>query len=188
MINQIKMKEILTLIFFVISLTASSQIYYNGEKLYSSRITGKKLGNLLGAYMTVGLSSAKQSLIVEGETSENVIKDKRPEFTFKFGNAKDSLFMDRANMDKNMLVKIYPKKRLRQLRIGKYGLVAGVQTNAGGNDAIALRVEEDEEHEGVFTVRPREDLDEGEYCFFYTDKEMVKNASKVYDFSIRREK
>lgn len=179
------MKLILTLILFAASLTANSQVYYKGEKLYTSRITGKKLGNLLGAYMTVGLSSAKQSLIIEGETSENIISEKRPEFMLKFGASKDSLFMDKANIDKIVLIKIYPKKRLRQLRIGKYGFVAGVQTNAVGNDAIALRVEENEESEGVFTIHPREELEDGEYCFFYTDKEMMKKANKVYDFSIK---
>lgn len=179
------MKKLLTLILFAVSLTASSQVYYNGEKLYSSRITGKKIGNLLGAYVTVGLSSAKNNLIIEGNMSENLIEEKRPKFTFKFGNTKDSLFMDKTNMDKIMLVKIYPKKNNRQLRIGKFGLTAGVQTSAGGEDAMPLRIEEDEESEGVFIVRPREDLENGEYCFFYTDKQMVHNASKVYDFSIK---
>ena len=182
------MKKILTAFLFAISLTASSQVFYNGEKLYASRITGKKLGNLLGAYVTVGISSVKQNLIIEGSTSENVIKECRPVFSFKFGTTNDSLFMDKANMDKIMIVKVYKKKNIRQLRIGKYGFVAGVQTTAGGDDSVPLRIEEDEENDGVFLARPREDLEDGEYCFFYTDKEMAHKANKVYDFCIKCKK
>lgn len=178
-------KYLLAVILFAISLSASSQVFYNGEKLYSSRITGKKLGNLLGAYVTVGISSAKQNLMIEGKTSENIVNEQRPVFKFKFGASKDSIFMDRANMDKIILVKIYPKKNARQLRIGKYGLAAGVQTSVGADDMIPLNIEEDEENDNTFIVRPKGDLEDGEYCFYYTDKQLKHMANKVYDFNIK---
>lgn len=178
-------KYLLAAILFATSLSASSQVFYNGEKLYSSRITGKKIGNLLGAYVTVGISSAKQSLMIEGETSENLITERRPTFKFKFGESKDSVFMDKANMDKVVMVKLYPKKKARQLRVGKYGTVAGVQTTLGTEDMIPLRIEEDEENNSIFNVRPKEDLEDGEYCFFYTDKQLEHMANKVFDFSIK---
>lgn len=170
---------------FALSITANSQVYYNGEKLYSSRITGKKVGNLLGAYVTAGISSAKQSLMIEGETSETAITEKRPTFRFKFGDSKDSIFMDRGNMDKVILVKLYPKKKARQLRIGKYGLTAGVQTSVGIEDMIPLRVEEDENNSDMFVVRPKEELEDGEYAFYYSDKNIARRENKVYDFSIK---
>lgn len=44
-------------------------IYYNDTKLDYSRIGGKKVGNIAGAYFTLGLSSAKASVIIEGEHS-----------------------------------------------------------------------------------------------------------------------
>ncbi len=178
-------KYLLAVILFAISLSASSQVFYNGEKLYSSRITGKKIGNLLGAYVTAGISSAKQSIMIEGETSENSIAERRPTFILKFGESKDSIFMDRANMDKVVMVKLYPKKKVRQLRVGKYGLVAGVQTNIGTEDMIPLRIEEDEDNGNIFNVRPKEDLEDGEYCFYYTDKQLENMANKVFDFSIK---
>lgn len=180
------MKKVITMILLAVSLTANSQVFYNGQKLYTSQIKGKKLGNLLGAYVTAGISSAKQSLIIDGETSETVINEQRPVFKFKFGSSRDSIFMDKANMDKIIMIKIYPKKKIRQLRVGKYGLVAGVQTEVGvSDDAISLRIEEDEDNDNTFSVRPKEDLEDGEYCFYYTDKQLAKKVNRLYDFSIK---
>lgn len=181
-------KYFFVVIFFAVSLTASSQVFYNGEKLYASRITGKKIGNLLGAYVTAGISSAKQSLMIEGETSENTILERRPVFKVKFGESKDSVFMDKQNMEKIVVVRLYQKKKSRQLRIGRYGLVAGVQTSLGTDDMIPLRIEEDEENSNIFTVRPKEDLEDGEYCFYYTDKQIANRENKVYDFCVKYKK
>lgn len=65
---------------------ANSGIFYNGEKVGSSRIIGQRLGNLAGAYFTMGLSGAKRALQIEGKSSDLTIDEKRPAFTVVFSD------------------------------------------------------------------------------------------------------
>lgn len=46
------------------------------------------------------------------------------------------------------------------------------------------RIEENEEEDGVFTVKPKEGLEDGEYAFYYFGKDIKQ--SKVYDFCIKK--
>ena len=50
-------------------------IYYNNERVGYSRIIGKNVGNIAGAYFTLGLSSAKSNKVIEGETAELEIEN-----------------------------------------------------------------------------------------------------------------
>lgn len=52
-------KTILSMLLAVMTVGVNAQVFYNGEKLGSSRIQGNKVGNIAGAYLTLGLSSAK---------------------------------------------------------------------------------------------------------------------------------
>ena len=176
-----------TLAFFAITLyplMSASQVYYNGEKLGTSRIQGGKVGNLAGAYFTIGLAPATYAKVIEGESAEMKITEKRPTFVVKFESKRDSIFADKDNMNELLLVALHEKSNSRRLRTGKYGLVAGVQTDIAQKDVIPVSIEEDEEVENIFTVRPKEELKEGEYAFYYIGKNITQN--KVYDFTIKK--
>lgn len=177
-------KIILSVLFAMVMVVANAQIFYKGEKLGNSRIQGNKVGNIAGAYFTLGLSSAKSNKVVEGSTSGFDIKEKRPVFSFIFSeNAKDSLFMYKEKMDYIVLVKMHKKKNSRLIRTGKYGLAAGVQTGLSADDIIAISIEESEDENGTLLIKPKSDLEEGEYGFVYNEN--GKPTGKVFDFSIK---
>ena len=175
-----KLLSILVLLF--LSIEASAQIYYNGEKLNYSKIQGNRVGNVVGAYFTIGISSAKSYKLIEGDTSGTDITDKRPEFKFTFASKKDSLFADKNNFDGFVLVQLIVKKKMRRLITGKYG-ISGVQVKISEDIIQPFSVDEDETDENTFIVRPKKELEPGEYAFFYMkDKPEV---NKVYDFTIK---
>ena len=149
----------------------------------TSRITGTKVGNVFGAVLTYGLSPANSSKTIEGATSETQIKDKMPIFKFHFGESKDSLLMNPERMSGIYMVKLRKKKkkaRTRQLRSGSYGLIAGVQTGVDEDDIIPISVENEDTN--TFIIKPKEELEDGEYCFFYIGKDIT--TTSVYDFTI----
>lgn len=165
-------------------IAADAQVYYNGEKLGTSRLQGNKVGNLFGAYITVGLAPANSAKVVEGETAETVITENKPVFTIRFESKKDSIFSNSANIDGFVLMKLHEKNNSRRLRTGKYGIVAGVQTGVAQKDVVPISIEENEEEDGVFTIKPKEELEKGEYAFYYIGKDIKQ--PKVYDFCIKK--
>lgn len=172
------------LLFLLTCITVKSQVYYNGEKLSTSRLQGNKVGNIFGAYITVGLAPANSSKVVEGESADMVINETKPVFTIKFESKRDSIYAKSENMNSIVLVKLHKKSNSRRLRTGKYGLAAGVQTGIAQKDVIPVSIEEDEEEDGVFSIKPKEELEKGEYAFYYLGKDL--NQTKVYDFSIKK--
>ena len=172
---------LLTLLF---SISANSQIYYKDEKLGTSRIQGTRFGNLLGAYVTVGLSPANQSKVIEGKKADTKIFDSKPQFTIKFESKKDQVYMNSKNMEYIVLVSWQQKGSARRLRVGKYGLVAGIQTNISEKELIPISIEEDENEENTFIVKPKEELKKGEYAFYYIKDDIEPN--NVYDFQISK--
>lgn len=179
------MRKVLFMIaVMMFSMATSAQIFYNGEKLSSSRVQGKKVNNIAGAYLTLGMSSAKSNLVIEGETSGFDIEESKPSFDILFSEeAKDSTFADKSNMDNIVLVIIHAKKNTRLLRTGKYGLAAGVQTGLLEDDIILLSIEESETDKYSYTVIPKKKLSKGEYAFVYVNN--GKATRKIYDFTVK---
>ena len=162
---------------------AGAQVYYNGEKLGTSRIQGERIGNLLGAYMTVGLSPANTSKIIEGKQAELVIKEKRPQFVIKFESKVDRVYMKNENIEYIVLTSLQKKGSSRRLRTGKYGLIAGIQTNISEKEIIPISIEESEEEDGTFLVKPKENLKKGEYAFYYIRDDI--EPKNIYNFSVK---
>lgn len=169
-------------------------IYYEGAKIPSSRVLGEKLGNLVGAYFSFGLSAAKRDLQIEGKTSELTIHEKKPEFTIVFSKEEqiDTVFTTEDFFDYLVLVRLKEGKN-RKLQNGSYGLT-GIQSTLSDKYIIALSVME--LGNGKYKVKPREELKKGEYAFYFniqlptneTDKDgkpKMKPYNKVYDFTIR---
>lgn len=174
--------------------SAKPGIFYNGEKVGSSRITGQRLGNLAGAYLTLGLSGAKRDLQIEGKTAELTIKEKRPVFTVIFAeNAIPAVFQNADNADYLILVKLKQGKNDRKLQTGSYGLT-GVESNVASKYVMPMKVERLSEN--VFTFTPKEDLKKGEYGFYFNlpklseeeepnAPESAKPYNGVIDFNIK---
>lgn len=185
------MKKIL-LFLFSVSLSAigmyaqdKAGIYYNNEKLGYSRIIGKNVGNIAGAYFTLGLSSAKSNKVVEGETSNTEINERKPIFTFVFGedNLTGEIFSKSRNINDFVLLKLHDKKGKRNLRTGKYGLT-GVKTGIDEKDVSPVNIEELSECK--LSVSPKSKLDKGEYCFYYIGEQEEGNEfNGVFDFTIK---
>lgn len=182
------MRKILFLLMAVVSLSCYSQksagIYYNDVKLGYSRIIGKNVGNIAGAYFTLGLSSAKSNKVIEGETSEMKIDNAKPTFIFVFGenNLTGDIFSDTDNINDMLLLKLHEKKNKRNLRTGKYGL-SGVKTGVDEKDVIPLKIESI--GEGKISVTPKKRLDNGEYCFYYVGEQSEESKfNGVFDFTI----
>ena len=172
-------------IFMVMTIPqmVNAQVYYNEEKLGTSRIQGERIGNLLGAYMTVGLSPVNTSKIIEGKRAEIVIKEKNPQFIIRFRSKKDRIFMRSENIEYMVLVSLQEKGSTRRLRTGKYGLISGIQTNISEKEIIPISIDESEEEEGAYVVKPREKLVKGEYAFYYIRDDIEQKY--VYDFSVK---
>lgn len=163
----------------------STGIHYNNTKIGYSRIISKKVGNIAGAYLTFGLSSANSSKVIEGSSSGISIKETQPEFTITFGEDKITgyIFSNERNIDNLLLVQLHKKKGKRELITGKYGL-AGVQMGVDEKDVMPLGIERIGENK--IKVHPKKPLKKGEYCFHYIgvapSEESVFNG--VFDFSI----
>lgn len=169
-------------------------IYYNGEKVGSSRITGQRLGNLAGAYFTMGLSGAKRDMQIEGKSAELTINEKRPVFTVVFAeNAIPAVFQNPANSDYLILVKLKEGKNERKLQNGSYGLT-GVESTVAQKFVVPMKVEQ--VTATTFTFTPKEDLKKGEYGFYFnmpklSDEEAAnapesaKPYNGVIDFNIK---
>ncbi|OYP40924.1 hypothetical protein CIK90_00695 [Prevotella sp. P5-126] len=189
------MKKILSILMISLSLSlqisaqqGETGIYYNDKTISFSRIVGKKVGNVAGAYFTFGLSSAKAKINIEGRNSENTVASTKPTFVFKFGDKSPitgDLFANEENVTRFLLVKIKTNGKQRSIIAGKYGLTQ-IKTNVDSKDIIALKLES--KGNGVYEVTPRETLEMGkEYAFYYRQKEEDKSNPfyGVFDFVVK---
>ena len=181
--NKLYKFNLILFILMIIPQMGDAQVYYNGEKLGTSRIQGERIGNLLGAYVTVGLSPANTSKIIEGKRAELVIQERRPLFVIKFESKNDRIYMNSDNMEYIVLTSLQKKGSSRRLRTGKYGLIAGIQTNISEKEIIPISIEESENENGSYLVKPKEDLEKGEYAFYYIKGDI--EPKNVYDFSVK---
>ncbi len=171
-------KYLLLFVMAILPAMMSAQVFYNGQKLGTSRITGSKVGNVVGAYFTVGLSPANSSKIIEGASAETIIKESKPTFVIKFDeNSKDSVFQNRNKIAGIVLLKLHPKGKIRKLFTGKYGLVAGVQTKVAEKDVVPISVDDSADD---IIIKPKVSLEKGEYAFYSIDTVQTK----IYDFSV----
>ncbi len=169
------MRKIALLLFLAaITITCNAQIYYGGSKLASSRIMGKNF--------SVTIKSFKKHKTIEGTTSGFQIQEKKPTFKFLFGKQDDSTFLDKKNMEDILLLKLHLKKKnptSRQLVVGKYG-PTGVENGVNEEDVIGISMEETSENK--FVVRAKQEMEPGEYCFYYNGDAFT--SMEVYDFTI----
>lgn len=75
------MKKFLLFLLVLFATISKAQdtpgLYYNGQKMSYSRMVGTRVGNAFGAVATGGLTTVKINRVVEGQTAELVVAEKK---------------------------------------------------------------------------------------------------------------
>lgn len=168
-------------------------IFYNDKKILPTVFSGTKT-NTLGASFSYGIASAKIKSVLNGATSNNVVETTDPTFMFVFSNNSNNAF---ANASQNwwftaatspnefVLVKLSEKKNKREMNTGKVNVYSGTSIGIDEKYTIPFNIEAINDY--TFKVKPKENLESGEYCFFYQGtipQGGITNQS-VFDFSIK---
>lgn len=150
-------------------------------------ISRMKAGGRAGSFATDGIRSQHWDATLEGPTSRNRVKDRRPLFYIYVpdgGSAADYL-----------LIKLNKKGDRREFQVGSFGGVTGGKSGVKKDKEVPFT----SEHVGIRTykITLSEDLKPGEYAFFMGTGAQANMASRtgsassggnasgrVYDFSI----
>lgn len=151
-------------------------------------LTQQKVGGRAGAIFTNGIRSEHWDAVVEGTTSANLVKDRRPVFYF--------YVPDGDTASDYVLLTLEKKNDHREFQVGSFGGITGGKAGIKKEKQIAFRAE----HAGirVYKVTLDSDLKPGEYAFFLgtgaqsnmsggdlgSSRSGGNATGKIYDFSI----
>lgn len=155
--------------------------------LQSRLLTNAKVGGRAGAFFTDGMRGEHWDATIEGPTSQNRIKDRRPVFYFYVA--------DGATASDYVLIKLEKKSDRREFQVGTFGGVTGGKSGVKKDKEIPYKAE----HVGIRTYKVTldSDLKPGEYAFFMGTGQQATMASsrgaarsggsasgRIYDFTI----
>jgi hypothetical protein len=151
-------------------------------------LTQQKVGGRAGSIFTNGIRSEHWDAVVEGPTSANLVKDRRPIFYF--------YVPDGDTASDYVLLNLERKSDHREFQVGSFGGITGGKAGIKKEKQIAFRAE----HTGVrvYKVTLDSDLKPGEYAFFLgtgaqsnmsggdlgASRSGGSATGKIYDFSI----
>jgi hypothetical protein len=150
-------------------------------------VTNTKAGGKAGSVFTYGLRNQHWDATIEGPTSRNVVRDRKPMFYLYVPDGDDS--------SDYVLIKLNKKDDRREFQIGSFGGVTGGKSGVKRDKEVPFHAE----HVGirVYKVALDEALKPGEYAFFMgTGQANTMSGAKagnrsggaasgrVYDFSI----
>ena len=146
-----------------------------------------KVGGRAGSMFTYGIRSEHWDATLNGATSKNVVKDRRPVFY---------LYVPDGNTAADYaLIKLEKKSDRREFQVGSFGGVTGGKAGVKKDKEIPFQAD----HVGIRTykITLQSDLKGGEYAFFMgtgTQSTMAEGhgsarsggsaSGRVYDFSI----
>jgi len=156
-------------------------IYYVEDGSGKSRLirieptvyTQAKSGGFLASAMTYGIAKVKSKAVLSGSNAQHKIWSHRPTLYFYFDVQTSSLsnsgasyfyFNAATSPSEFLLARVGMKKNSRELVVGKsnaFGAQGGVE------DSATRPFDSEKVAPGIFKVRPRADLPDGEYAFFY---------------------
>jgi len=124
--------------------------------LQGQAVSEAKVGGKAGSFFTNGLRNQHWDATLEGKTSKNVIKDRRPTFYLYVPDGSDS--------SDYVLIMLNKKSDHREFQIGSFGGITGGKSGVKKDKEVSVKAE----HMGIRTYRITlpEDLKPGEYGFF----------------------
>jgi hypothetical protein len=146
-----------------------------------------KAGGRAGSYFTYGMRSQHWDATLDGSTSKNHIKDRRPLFYF--------YVPDGTSASDFVLIKLEKKSDHREFQIGSFGGLTAGKSGVKSDKEISFHFE----HVAIrtFRVTLSSDLKPGEYAFFMGTGQQVNMAEstvaatsggaaggRIYDFSV----
>ena len=155
--------------------------------LQGHAMTNAKAGGKAGSIFTNGLRNQHWDAVVEGPTSKNTVRDRRPTFYLYVPDGTDS--------SDYVLIQLNKKSDHREFQIGSFGGVTGGKSGVKKEKQVAFRAE----HIGIRAYKLSLDdaLRPGEYAFFMGTGQsttmsgaMGGNRSggaasgRIYDFSV----
>jgi hypothetical protein len=150
-------------------------------------LTQTKAGGKAGSFFTNGLRNQHWDAYVDGPTSKNIVKERRPAFYF--------YVPDGSTASDYLLIKLNQKGDRREFQIGSFGGITGGKSGVQRDKEVPFRAD----HMGirVYRITLNEDLKPGQYAFFMgTGQSAMMSAAKggnrsggvasgrIYDFSI----
>jgi hypothetical protein len=151
-------------------------------------LTQQKVGGRAGSIFTNGIRSEHWDAVVEGPTSANLVKDRRPIFYF--------YVPDGDTASDYVLLNLERKSDHREFQVGSFGGITGGKAGIKKEKQIAFRAE----HAGVrvYKVTLDSDLKPGEYAFFLgtgaqsnmsggdlgASRSGGSATGRIYDFSV----
>jgi hypothetical protein len=157
------------------------------ERVEGEIISQAKVGGRAGSYFTYGMRSQHWDAYVNGPTSKNRVKERRPSFYF--------YVPDGASAADYILIKLEKKGNRREFQIGSFGGVTGGKSGVKRDKEIPYKAE----HVAIRTYRVTldQDLKPGEYAFFMGtgQQSMMSNSTvastsggsasgRIYDFTV----
>jgi hypothetical protein len=146
-----------------------------------------KVGGKAGSYLTDGVRNQHWDAYLDGPTSNNFVKDRRPVFYLYVPDGSDALDY--------VLISLIKKSNRREFQIGSFGGVTGGKSGVKHDKVIEFKAD----HMGIRTYKITlgADLKPGEYAFFMgtgTSATMSgahggnrsggAASGRIYDFSI----
>jgi len=146
-----------------------------------------KAGGKAGSFFTDGLRNQHWDAYVEGPTSKNVVKERRPAFYF--------YVPDGSTSSDYVLIKLNKKGDRREFQVGSFGGISGGKSGVQRDKEVPFKAD----HIGIriYRVTLSEDLKPGQYAFFMGTGQsaMMSGArggnrsggvasGRIYDFSI----
>jgi hypothetical protein len=150
-------------------------------------LTQTKAGGKAGSFFTNGLRNQHWDAYVDGPTSKNVVKERRPAFYFYVPDGSDS--------SDYVLIKLNKKGDRREFQIGSFGGITGGKSGVQRDKEVPFKAD----HMGIriYKITLSEDLKPGQYAFFMGTGQsaMMSGArggnrsggvasGRIYDFSI----
>jgi hypothetical protein len=146
-----------------------------------------KAGGKAGSFFTNGLRNQHWDAYVEGPTSKNIVKERRPAFYF--------YVPDGSTSSDYVLITLNKKGDRREFQVGSFGGISGGKSGVQRDKEVPFKAD----HIGIriYRITLNEDLKPGQYAFFMSTGQsaMMSGArggnrsggvasGRIYDFSI----
>jgi hypothetical protein len=150
-------------------------------------LTNAKVGGKAGSFFTDGLRNQHWDATVDGPTSRNVVRERKPSFYFYVPDGNDA--------SDYVLVKLNKKDNRREFQVGSFGGITGGKSGVQKDKEVMFR----SEHVGIrmYRITLDTDLKPGEYAFFMGTGQSASMSGarggnrsggvasgRIYDFNI----